>query len=458
MELVFDLLTSPSSGKSADNVFALRHAVENAPGAPGLLSVTRIYEICHSEQQKISFGQAIQKLQCRAADPSYPKPTWRDEGLTGDPARNAAMQREREEVLWQLFGASEPAEPSGLVKRVRVFHGCGNKAAAQCIASTGLAANIAKTKGWFSEGIYGTLSAPYALRYALGMEDFWEAAQGRTGIIIAATAIFSQVYPVTRAVDYTRDPQMCDLKGQRLKRGCDAHFVCVRRTPPSGDEARWTYHSCFEGQRPHATELVIQQEEHILPEYAIEVELVQGNEAADLRAQARLAALHWAQPAAAAADAPAALPTVQTEGGAVGTPGAPGAERSAGPVHSDAGEAGAPPHADAEQPGGAPSDTASPHLEQVPPREEEPPPAEAPSEEVAANATVRTTGPGPATANLQNEYQARFRGSPQIRYERDGEQNFRAVLTHEGREVSGPSALGKQRARDAVLSQVLAAD
>merc|ERR1712167_421740 len=100
---------------------------------------------------------------------------------------------------------------------------------------------------------------------------------------IATSAVFSQVYPVTRA-DY-KNPHRCDLKGQSLKSCCDAHFVLVRRVCEfkdgklvlNNDEPNWVYQARNPGESPSVgsgTELVISQEHSFYPEFAIEVELL----------------------------------------------------------------------------------------------------------------------------------------------------------------------------------------
>ena len=80
---------------------------------------------------------------------------------------------------------------------------------------------MAKTSDWFGEGLYNTLHAPYALRYGLGMRDFWEKP-GETGFVIAAKLVYWEVYPVTEADDTSH--QKPGMKGKALgsgARGCD---------------------------------------------------------------------------------------------------------------------------------------------------------------------------------------------------------------------------------------------
>ena len=62
-----------------------------------------------------------------------------------------------------------------------------------------------------------------------------------------------------------------DRAPTREARDADVHFVCVHGVPPFGDEKRRTYHACHPGQRPQGTELVVNMESQLLPEYILEV-------------------------------------------------------------------------------------------------------------------------------------------------------------------------------------------
>ena len=218
-----------------------------------------------------SWNLEKERLQQRSLNTSLPKPTWHSGPSDSETPDSACKRREREEVAWQLLSASRR---EGGVRTCRVFHGCSTWEAAKSICRSGFASNVQTTKGWFGEGMYTTLSAPYALRYALGMRDFWEQP-GAEGLVIVAKLVYAQVYPVTQADNDT--PLKPGLKGKQIAAadgalGCDCQFVCVRRHPPFGNRSNFTYHACSHGERPDATEIVVNQEARILPEYIVMVQ------------------------------------------------------------------------------------------------------------------------------------------------------------------------------------------
>lgn len=281
-DLVYQMETECSTGTDDDAVEDLIRAFELPPGAHDMLKVQSIYkpppdsEMVKNRQNE--FDAESKKLQERADDPDFPKPSWlciesatdkTDEEL----AEYACARREREEVLWHLESASQ--RKLSKVRSVRVFHGCSSLEVAKSIFRTGFAANVQKTKGWFGEGVYSSLSAPYAMRYALGMQDHWEK-MGESGYVVAAQAVFAQVYPITQADN--DEPLKPKFKGARIgfpagAQGCDAHFVCVRGFPPNENHGNRTYHACEAGQRPDGTELVVSQEVQLLPEYIIHIKV-----------------------------------------------------------------------------------------------------------------------------------------------------------------------------------------
>jgi len=283
-------------------------AFEQAPSARGALDVLEVWRADVPQDLKQSWETEKRKLQDRNRNPNMKKTSWQDQepGKDGididmDATRAACLRREREEVAWQLLSVSHKHE--GGARSCRVYHGCPDWKVAQSICHTGFAANLAKTKGWFGEGLYSTLNAPYALRYSLGMSDFWEKP-GAEGWVIAAKLVYSQVYPVTVADDSTPLISEPGLKGRRIgaadgARGCDCQFVCVRGHPPNAKHKNRHYLACKPGERPEATEIVVDQEARILPEYLVNVQ-VTGD--AKLCKRIQLASEHWGRPMASNQD------------------------------------------------------------------------------------------------------------------------------------------------------------
>lgn len=262
-KLIFDSRDGYLDPAFEHKVKELQGKFEQAPGASGLLQVDSVYLIQNGARER-QYKLAVENLHERVSDHDFPKPAWQDEELP------AKWKHDREVVLDDLKRISEPA--LGAVSQATVYHGCAKKAS-RLISNTSFAANVQRTKGWYGEGVYTTTEPMYALRYAFGFTEFWEATPQMIGTVLVAQAAFASVYPVTRA-DYTKDPLKCDLKGERLKYGCDAHVASVRRTPPHGDEPRWTYQACEGDQRAEARELVIQQEVHLLPQFVVEVRVL----------------------------------------------------------------------------------------------------------------------------------------------------------------------------------------
>jgi len=301
-ETLYDIESKHSyiAQDAAHSCADLVNAFELAPGALNVLKVQKIYQpkpsSAEATQRKREWRDQAEKLQSRAVDPTFPKPTWLIEKLPHktheERVAQARAKREREEVLWHLLCASHRDHKLPNVSMVRVFHGCPKLDIAQSIFRNGFAANVQKTKGWFGEGIYTSTSAPYALRYALGMRDFWDKP-GQTGYVIAGRAVFVHVYPVTQQDNDS--PLKPALKGHRIAApesatGCDAHYVNVRGHPPNEDYVNRTYHACCEGERPDGNELVVGQESQILPEYIVEVRVCGDDNGCEF---VRLAAEHW---------------------------------------------------------------------------------------------------------------------------------------------------------------------
>jgi len=145
-----------------------------------------------------------------------------------------------------------------------------------------------------------TLDALYAARYGLGTKPVYECRSQETCFLVCGRAVYSDVYPVTQANN--ESPLRPALKGKRIgepklgTKGCDGHFVCVKGVPPhnpdkEGDalvvpriwdpeastwacgEKNWTFHPCFPGERAEATELVLNEDDQLLPEFIVEVQV-----------------------------------------------------------------------------------------------------------------------------------------------------------------------------------------
>jgi len=294
-EVFFDTIYDVECNNVVDHeVQDILTAFECAPCAFGLLQVQVIRKVkagsAWQRDRLAEWEQGVKKMQVRAEDSSFPKPTWRTQG-----GRNPRELREREEVWWHLLSTSRRRPEQSKVWTARIFHGCPSMSVAESIFRSGFATNVQRTPGWFGEGVYTTTSAPYASRYALQMNDFWDCS-GQTGVIVVGTVAFCEVYPVTQSDN--KDPLRPlepGLKGKRIAgapgaTGCDAHFVCVQRHPPDDDHKNFTYHACEEGTRPAGTELVVNQEAQLLPEYIVSFR-VQNDE--QLCRQVRVAAEAW---------------------------------------------------------------------------------------------------------------------------------------------------------------------
>jgi len=278
-------------------VMELCDKVEGAPGANRCLKVLRVEQVDTPLLSKMWHLQ-VQKLSLRALDPRFPKPTWRDPDYA-EPCselrdQEASHLHEREKV-WEHLKTISSRWEDAEVWTTRVFHGAPSYDVARSICELGFTANVQRTKGWFGEGPYASPSPTYALRYSMGMQDFWDA-RGCKGYIVAARACWSQVYPATQA-DNTEGELTPGLKGKPVGGlaaqgaiGCDAHFACVRGTAPHGEERRRTYHCCQDGQRPDSTELVVREECQLLPEYILEVAVTEDERTLQL---AKLMAEHW---------------------------------------------------------------------------------------------------------------------------------------------------------------------
>jgi len=306
----FDVVYSAECKGFVDHeVQDLLIACEVAPSAHGLLQVQSIHKVkTESDWQRdrlLEWEHHIRKLQTRAEDQQFPKPSWRlQEGSS------PREQREREEVWWHLLSISSRRPEQSKVWTAPIFHGCPSIGVAESIFRSGFATNVQRTSGWFGEGVYMSTSGTYGSRYALQMKDFWDCP-GQTGVIVAGKVAFCEVYPVTQAdnKDPLR-PMQPGLKGKRIAgapgaSGCDAHFVCVRRHPPNDDHSNFTYHACEEGFRPDGTELVVNQEVQLLPQYIVCFK-VQNDDR--LCRQVRMAAETWGRSLCSLA-ASASLPT-----------------------------------------------------------------------------------------------------------------------------------------------------
>jgi len=299
----FDWVYSLDSGSDDADVLDIVHAFEGAPGASGLLQVLSVHRAKVASEvmrdRHAEWELSAHKLQGRAQSTNLPKPSWlAQEGAEQKAGKElerwARDKREREEVHWQLLSTSKRMEGMPQVWCTRVFHGCPSCEIALSIFQHGFNIHVARTKGWFGEGIYTTTSAPYSLRYAFGMRDFWDAG-GKTGYVVVGRAVFSQVYPVTQADNAPQQPLVPGLKGKSIARapgaqGCDAHCVCVRGVPPDENHQNRTYHACAEGQRPDGTELVVNQEAQLLPKFIVKVTVRNDSK---LCGYVRLAAETW---------------------------------------------------------------------------------------------------------------------------------------------------------------------
>lgn len=257
---------------------------QDAPGAHGLLRVTAVYKIRgDSEEWRDRKGEwdcAAKKLSLRASHARFPKPTWK-EAPSKDGDTQAKLQ-ERLDVLHVLKSRSNPSEHHPKISEVKIYHGCPTLDVACCIFKLGFAANVQNTKGWFGEGVYATTTAPYALRYSIGMQDIWkESSKGCSGYVVAGRAVYAHAFPVTQAENET--PLKPGLKGTRIasapgSQGADLQFVCVRGIPPFDGHTNRTYHAVDRGRRHEATELVTNQEAHFLPEFIVHVSIVDNSE------------------------------------------------------------------------------------------------------------------------------------------------------------------------------------
>lgn len=265
--LLYDVATGEGAALAA--TAELREAVERVREACGALQVEKIWKVrslCREKAHELE----KQKLAQRAKDDGFPKPCW---DQTSDDNMSSILQHfDRKVVLDYLLSRSTQVLDG--VWTTRFFQGPRDFATAVAECSTGLAGNVQKVKGWFGEGSYVSLTALYALRYALSMKDIYECP-GEVGFLVAGRAAFSQVYPATQA-DNSQGPLDPGLKGKPVGgrgscAGIDAHFACVRSVPPYGSEERRTYHACMPGEQPEGTELVVSQESQYLPEHIIQV-------------------------------------------------------------------------------------------------------------------------------------------------------------------------------------------
>lgn len=264
-------------GLNDDDAKAVREiisAVEQAPGAKGVLQARRIHSIKDSARLE-QWKRQIENLRKRFTHADFPKPSWRKLAVAAaaDDESKSAIVYDRDQVADHLRSISS-SEAEG-VQSARVFQGVKSVKVANLISDLGIAKGLQTTKGWYCEGPYTTTKCDYALRYCW-MREFWNEP-GRIGYVIVARACFSNVYPVTQA-DNPEGPTTPGLKGKPVggwsapgAQGCDANFVCVRSYPPHGDEERTTYHPCLPDERPRGTELVVSEECQLLPEYIVEI-------------------------------------------------------------------------------------------------------------------------------------------------------------------------------------------
>jgi len=288
-----------TTGHCTENkkVNQLRGKLEGEPLADGILNVYRIWQL-PSWPHKLKWYQQAWKLGKRMQDPKFSKPAWQKIFLGEhqrdpcDETRLAIEHRERKEVLRYLEDISKQLVWSEGVWETHIFHGVPTFEVAKQIGRTGFAANLQRTKGWFGDGAYASTSALYVFRYALGMQEVWEA-KGLRGFLVAGRACWSQVYPVTQA-DNSEDAFTSGLKGKPIGAqsalGSDMQFACVRGHAPCGHEMRRTYHACRPGERPDFTELVVREECQLLPEFIVEAVVTQDEQALS---RAKLEAEQW---------------------------------------------------------------------------------------------------------------------------------------------------------------------
>lgn len=180
--------------------------------------------------------------------------------------------------------------------RIGLFaHGC-TAAAAERIMQDGQISRAEKDFGFFGAGIYLTSVLPYALRYAIEACKHSvktvsaAAAAGSTAhaasscagdqqcsaddcnreyAVILSWVVMSNVYPITRKLDYTKT-FFCDLYGQPFNRGrSDAHFVRVHVAN--------SFQACDDqqldmcnGDMGHGLyELVVNEQAAVLPQFAV---------------------------------------------------------------------------------------------------------------------------------------------------------------------------------------------
>lgn len=166
-------------------------------------------------------------------------------------------------VLRDSFLEKAPGSSNRTVNTLYCYHG-PRREHVSSICSNGMVAVGGMDAGYFGSGCYTTLNMEYAVKYAHG--DFDTDANGvPTGrraspnglypvIMLAATV--GMAYPVTREVDYQPGQATSQFFGRPLKRGFDAHVICVNE--------RSAYQAVSRDQCEYV-ELVIEQQAQLLP-------------------------------------------------------------------------------------------------------------------------------------------------------------------------------------------------
>ena len=177
---------------------------------------------------------------------------------------NQALSAEQREVLEYLRGdrkgvLHEAAVGDRAVRTFYCFHGCRAEFL-DAICAGGLV-NLAgeRDRGYIGAGVYTTLNAEYAARYAGGEFGGAWIGPGTLFPVIMFAACVGTAYPITRARDYTgvRADGHSDRYGLPLIGGFDCHMACV-------SEAN-AFESVHHVAQTDYVEVVFDQQHQIVP-------------------------------------------------------------------------------------------------------------------------------------------------------------------------------------------------
>jgi len=171
------------------------------------------------------------------------------------------------QLIWSRFSSHFVRILRSSVKILEVWVGINSKTVPS-VCETGFA-DLRKTdKGYFGAGIYSTLQAEYARRYAMGLHSQEPVPPNENGeyTLILSWAAVANTYPVTRQEDYNKKKIASDFfdpeVGHALLPGFDSH--CTTVDPSQNYQAASDI-----SKTSNYDELVVKESQQMLPQFVV---------------------------------------------------------------------------------------------------------------------------------------------------------------------------------------------